>query len=118
MYLLSMTSSLALPSTPTHPTANNSNNRASTSHGIGRIYLYAVLFFIWAFAVISVGVGESLNGSTVNERSYVSYRSPCMGQIASGKESRQSGSSRTNGRQHQHQWYIYAPFFHFCFLTK
>ena len=103
---------------PAHRTANNSNNRTSSSHGIGRIYLNAVLFFIWAFAVISVGVGESLNGPTVNERPYVSYRSPCMGQIASTKEGRQSGRSRTNGRQHQHPWYIHAPFFHFCSLTN
>lgn len=67
------------PEAPAHPTASNSNNRASSSQGKGRIYLYAVLFFIWAFAVVSVGVGEFLNGSTVNERSYVSYRCPCMG---------------------------------------
>lgn len=86
------------PEVPAHPTASDSNSRASARHGKGRIYLYAVLFFIWAFAIVSVGVGEFLNGSAANERSYVCYRCPCMGQISSRKESRQSGRNRANGR--------------------
>ncbi|EDR09850.1 uncharacterized protein LACBIDRAFT_325712 [Laccaria bicolor S238N-H82] len=48
------------PEAPAHSTTSNLHNgtRAKTDgHGIGRIYFYAVLFFIWAFGVISVGVG-------------------------------------------------------------